>query len=98
MNFYVNDLTEEAKERLVVAWGCTFVEKVPEDEPIGIMYNEREQEKLSKISGEWEHISKLIPILRNMGYNDLRLRYEDCDIWTLTIHTTQYDELTFKLC
>lgn len=96
MDFYLNDFTDEACERIKDNWTFYETGSIPEDEPIASMRWTREN-KLPKISGEWEQMSQLIPILKDMGYDELRLAYEDCGIWTLTAHQTEYDEFGFHL-
>ena len=53
--------------------------------------------EINQISGEWEHIVKLIPILKEMGYDDLHLKYEDSDIWILEWHNPLHDNSSWVL-
>lgn len=48
-------------------------------------------EKLSNVAGKWENIQKIIPILKELGYTDMHLYYEDCDIWVLEWHNPSLD-------
>lgn len=50
-----------------------------------------------EVSGHLEYIMQLIPILKNMNYDDFNLYYDDCDIWVLRWHGRQYDGKEFQL-
>lgn len=51
----------------------------------------------SYISGEWQHISKLIPILKDMEYYEFHLSYEDCNVWRLEWNTPELTGLIWEL-
>ena len=86
MDFYLHDLTDEAKERVL-----KNNKNVTEDEPIAISFNYNDTKNCTHVSGKYEFIQKLIPILKGMGYDDFHLYYEDCGIWTLCWHNPEFN-------
>lgn len=87
MYFSWDDLTEEAKEKVCDVLGRDFLPENFEAVSLATV----ETEGINSIAGEWEHIVKLIPILKDMGYADMHLYYEDCDIWCLVWHNRELD-------
>jgi hypothetical protein len=59
--------------------------------------NEREEKNYQQVAGEWEHIQKLIPILKEMGYVDMHLYYEDVEVWVLQWHNPEHDFMRWQL-
>lgn len=97
MDLYFNDLTQEAQDRVVEEWNFRFSGSPMDDAPVAVLYDEATEEKIPKISGEWEHIAKLVPILKDLDYTDINLYYEDCGIWTIRFHAPKLDCLRFSL-
>lgn len=95
MNLYFNDLTQEAQDRVVEEWNFRFAGS-PEG-VVAVLYDEQVDENCSKISGEWVHIAKFVPILKDLGYTDINLYYEDCGIWTIRFHSPELDCVRFAL-
>ena len=56
-----------------------------------------EEKIYQQVSGEWEYIQKLIPILKEMGYIDMHLYYEDFEIWVLQWHNPEHDYMIWQL-
>ena len=44
-----------------------------------------------------DKIQEIIPILKEMGYDDFHLYYEDSGIWVLYYHNPELDNLSWKL-
>ena len=51
----------------------------------------------SEISGTWDKMRDIIPLLSEMGYIDMHLYYEDAGIWVLEFHNPEHDNLLFEL-
>ena len=66
-------------------------------EIVAVPYNEHLNETISRISGKWEQISQMIPLLKEMGYTEMRLYYEDCGIWVLQWHNPKLDNCEWIL-
>lgn len=49
------------------------------------------------LSGTLEQIQKLIPLLSEMGYDELLLSYEDCGIWRLEWNQSKLTDQHFEL-
>lgn len=91
MTFYLKDFTEEAQE--VIRKNYNF----DEDGPCATFFQWEDTENCSYISGTWENIQKLIPIFKEMGYDDLHLFYEDSGIWVLYYHNFKLDGMEWRL-
>lgn len=59
--------------------------------------NESESVNYYQVAGKLEHIQKLIPILKEMGYTDMHLYYEDVEIWVLQWHNPEFDYMRWHL-
>lgn len=53
--------------------------------------------EVNQISGKWEYILEFILLLKDMGYDDLHLKYEDSDIWILEWHNPLHDNSSWVL-
>ena len=49
------------------------------------------------LSGTLEQIQKLIPLLSEMGSDELLLSYEDCGIWRLEWNQSKLTDQHFEL-
>lgn len=58
---------------------------------------EVEEKNYYQVFGEWKHIQKLIPTLKEMGYVDMHLYYEGSEIWVLQWHNSGYDYMRWQL-
>ena len=52
---------------------------------------------MEPLSGTLEQIQKLIPLLSEMGYDELLLSYEDCSIWRLEWNQSKLTDQHFEL-
>ena len=57
-----------------------------------------EQFEISRIGGKLESLMKMIPILKELEYDDIHLYYEDSDIWVMEWHNPRHDGVTWELC
>ena len=62
-----------------------------EGEVMTVSYNEELNEVISYVSGSWEQISKMIPLIKEMGYIEMCLYYGGRGIWILEWHTPEHD-------
>lgn len=97
MDFRLEDFTLEAQETIKRYHEWVSRDNSEYNGAIATLCNFEENDKLPQISGEWEHISKLIPILKEMGYGDFHLYYEDCGIWVLKWHSREFDDRQWLL-
>ena len=92
MDFYLKDLTPEAQEFVL-----NYHKEIKADEPIATLYNPQDTDNCAHVAGSFEHIQQLIPILKEMGYTDFNLYYEDSNIWILKWHDPEMDGLHWLL-
>ena len=98
MDFLFDDLIKEAQDNLRETHKLEL-DLMDADDAIAYLSFPSTRNSAGRISGEWDSIIKLIPILKEMGYDDLHLRYEDCDIWILEWHNPRHDgRATWRLC
>lgn len=97
MDFKLEDFVPEVQEKIkqYYDWVCKY--NSADDGAIATMCNFEENDKLPQIAGEWQYIQQLIPILKEMGYDDFHLYYEDCGIWVLKWHSTELDDRQLML-
>ena len=50
-----------------------------------------------RIGGKLESLMKMIPILKELGYDDIHLYYEDSDIWVMEWHNPKHDFVRWEL-
>ena len=91
MDFKLEDFVPAVQENIkrYHKWACK--DNSTYNGAIATMCNFEENDKIPQIAGDWEHISKLIPIFKDMGYGDFHLYYEDCGIWVLKWHSAEVD-------
>ena len=53
--------------------------------------------EVARISGKLESLMKMIPILKELEYDDIHLYYEDCDIWVMEWHNPEHDGTRWEL-
>ena len=53
--------------------------------------------EVARIGGKLESLMKMIPILRELGYDDIHLYYEDSDIWVMEWHNPKCDYVRWEL-
>ena len=53
--------------------------------------------EVARIGGRLESLMKMIPILKELEYDDIHLYYEDCDIWVMEWHNPEYDGTRWEL-
>lgn len=98
MDFLFSDLIKETQDNLRETHNFEL-NLMNDDDTIAYLSFPSTRNSACRISGEWDYIVKLIPILKEMGYNDLHLRYEDCGIWVLEWHNPEFDgNATWRLC
>lgn len=51
----------------------------------------------SRIGGKLETLLKMIPILHELGYDDIHLYFDDCDIWVMEWHNPEHDFVRWEL-
>ena len=90
-NFYLDDFKPEVVDELVKYGGYD------EKEIVAVPYNEDYEDSIPSVAGNWKHISQIIPLLKEMGYTDMNLYYEDCDIWVLKWHNPEMDNSVWTL-
>lgn len=83
--FYINDFKQEVIDELMQN------HSYEESEIVAVPYNEETNENVPYVAGSWENVSKIIPILKEMGYTEMHLYYEDCGIWVLQWHNPEFD-------
>lgn len=84
-DFFLSDFKEEVVQKLMESHAYD------ENEVVAVPYNEQLNEGISHAAGSWEQVSQMIPLLREMGYTEMRLYYEDCGIWVLQWHNPELD-------
>lgn len=47
--------------------------------------------EVARIGGKLESLMKMIPILKELEYDDIHLYYEDSDIWVMEWHNPDHD-------
>lgn len=90
-DFFLSDFKEEVVQELMESHAYD------ESEIVAVPFNEQLNETISHISGKWEQISQIIPLLKEMGYTEMRLYYEDCGIWVLQWHSPEFDNSEWVL-
>lgn len=97
MDFKLEDFVPEVQENIkrYHKWACK--DNSTYNGAIATMCNFEENDKVPQITGEWEYISKLIPIFKDMGYDDFHLYYEDCGVWVLKWHSREFDDKQWML-
>lgn len=68
-----------------------------ENDIVAVPYNADINEHISHVVGSWDNISKMIPILKEMDYTEMRLYYEDCGNWILQWHNPELDNSEWML-
>ena len=68
-----------------------------ENDIVAVPYNEYLNETVPNVCGKWEQISQIIPLLKEMGYTEMRLYYEDCGNWILQWHNPEMDNSEWML-
>lgn len=53
--------------------------------------------EVARIGGKLESLMKMIPILKELGYDDIHLYYEDSDIWVMEWHNPKHDFVRWEL-
>ena len=53
--------------------------------------------EVARISGKLESLMKMIPILKELEYDDIHLYYEDCGIWVMEWHNPECDGTRWEL-
>ena len=91
MDFFLNDFTQDAQNTIKDNFNFD------ENEPCATLYFENDTENCSHVAGTWDKIQEIIPILKEMGYDDFHLYYDDADIWVLYYHDPELDNLVWKL-
>ena len=93
MDFYLADFNKEAQEA-ISEYNKTLSTN---SAPIAVLCDFEYNDKISSVAGELDKIQKLIPILKEMGYDDFNLYYEDCDVWVLKWHNPKLDCMRWML-
>lgn len=91
MDFRLEDFVPTVQENIKHYHNWIYKDNSGHNGAIATMCNFEENDKVPQIAGDWEHISKLIPIFKDMGYGDFHLYYEDCGIWVLKWHSAEVD-------
>ena len=98
MDFLFDDLIKEAQDNLRETHKLEL-DLMDADDAIAYLSFPSTRNSAGHISGKWDSIVKLILILKEMGYDDLHLRYDECDIWVLEWHNPELDGgATWRLC
>lgn len=97
MEFLFDDLSKETQDNLRETHKFEL-NNMDADDAIAYLSFPLTRKGAGCISGKWENVVKLIPILKEMGYDDLHLRYEDCNIWVLEWHNPEHDGAIWRLC
>lgn len=50
-----------------------------------------------RMGGTLDKIQKLIPVLKEFGYDDIHLYYEDSNIWVIEWHNSEHDGVRWEL-
>lgn len=53
--------------------------------------------EVARIGGKLESLMKMIPILKELEYDDIHLYYEDCGIWVMEWHNPEHDGTRWEL-
>lgn len=53
--------------------------------------------EVARVGGKLESLMKMIPILKELEYDDIHLYYEDCDIWVMEWYNPKYDGIRWEL-
>ncbi len=53
--------------------------------------------EVARVGGKLESLMKMIPILKELEYDDIHLYYEDSDIWVMEWHNPKYDGIRWEL-
>lgn len=91
MNFFLNDFTQDAQNMIKDNFDFN------EQEACASLCFENDTENCSHIAGTWDKIQKIIPVLKEMEYDDFHLYYEDAGIWVLYYHNPDLDNLSWRL-
>lgn len=91
MNFYIEDFTQEAQNMIKDNFNFN------EQETCASLCFENDTENCSHVAGTWDKIQKIIPVLKEMEYDDFHLYYEDAGIWVLYYHNPDLDNLSWRL-
>ena len=97
MDFRLEDFVPEVQENIKRYNEWVIKDNSEYNGAIATLCNFKENDKVPQISGSWENISKLIPSLKEMGYGDFNLYYEDCDVWVLKWHSREFDDRQWML-
>lgn len=98
MDFLFDELIKEAQDNLRETHKLEL-DLMDADDAIAYLSFPSTRNSAGHISGKWDSIVKLILILKEMGYDDLHLRYDDCDIWVLEWHNPELDGgAAWRLC
>ena len=91
MIFYLEDFTQEAQD--MIKDNFDFDEK----EACAVLCFENDTENCGHVAGTWDKIQKIIPVLKEMEYDDFHLYYEDAGVWVLYYHSPDLDNLSWRL-
>lgn len=91
MDFFLDDFTQDAQD--VIKDNFDFNEQ----EACAVLCFENDTENCGHVAGTWDKIQKIIPILKEMEYDDFHLYYEDAGIWVLYYHNPDLDNLSWRL-
>ena len=97
MDFTLEDFVPTVQETIKRYHGWVTKDNSEYNGAIATLCNFKENDRVPQIAGEWGYISKLIPIFKEMGYDDFHLYYEDCGIWVLKWHNPELDGLKWML-
>ena len=84
-DFFLSDFKEEVVQELMES------RAYDESEVVAVPFDEELNETIPHVCGKWEQISQIIPLLKEMGYTEMRLYYEDCGNWVLQWHNPEMD-------
>lgn len=91
MDFFLDDFTQDAQD--VIKDNFDFNEQ----EACAVLCFENDTENCGHVAGTWDKIQKIIPVLKEMEYDDFHLYYEDAGIWVLYYHNPDLDNLSWRL-
>lgn len=93
---YFGDLNESAQKDIKKDF--EFSEKEGNNEyAVAARFDEEANVLCPHLAGSIDNLMKIIPILADMGYDDLALTYDDCGIWKLRWHNPEYDNMEWIL-
>lgn len=91
MIFYLEDFTQEAQNMIKDNFDFN------DQEACAVLCFENDTENCGHVAGTWDKIQKIIPVLKEMEYDDFHLYYEDAGIWVLYYHNPDLDNLSWRL-